>query len=161
TARANRLIVREFSAEDDKRVTIIFDTRLLPDENEKKKTLRDRIEEEQKGKRNSPASTRFETGVGKTASLLAFFTEEQAEICLIIDDEASEYGVGREHLHECLRRLATIEPNFVEQLETSDFSGKLSTILEEKQKSHNFLISTVGENAVSGEYAEELNLIKF
>ncbi|HXG84309.1 MAG TPA: DUF58 domain-containing protein [Pyrinomonadaceae bacterium] len=161
TARANRLIIREFSAEDDKRVAVIFDARLLPDEQEKKKTLRDRIEEEQKGKRTSPASGRFETGVGKAASLLAFFTEEQAEICLIIDGETSEYGVGREHLHECLKRLATIEPNFVEHLETTDFSDKLAVILEEKHDSHNFLISTVGENVISGEYAEDLNLIKY
>lgn len=161
TARVNRLIVREFSAEDDKRVTVIFDTRLLPEADSKKKTLRDRIEEEQKGKKNSPASTRFETGVGFAASLLAFFTEEQAEICLIIDEKQSEFGVGREHLHDCLKRLATVEPNFVERLETSEFSDKLAAILEEKHNSHNFLISTVGEYAVSGEYAEELNLIKF
>jgi uncharacterized protein (DUF58 family) len=161
TARANRLIVREFSAEDDKRVCIIFDTRLLPELNERKKTLRERIEEEQKGKKVAPVSARFETGVSKVASLLAFFTEEQAEICLIINDKQGEFGIGREHLHDCLKRLATIEPNFVEELQTGKFREKLAEILNERNNSHNFLISTLSEDDISSELTEELNLIRF
>ncbi len=161
TARANRLIVREFSAEDDKRVCIIFDSRLLPESNERKKTLRERIEEEQKGKRVAPVSARFENGVSKTASLLAFFTEEQAEICLIINDKQGEFGIGREHLHDCLKRLATIEPNFVEELQTEKFRENLAEILSERNNSHNFLISTLSEENISSELTEELNLIRF
>ncbi len=161
TARAQRLIVREFSAEDDKRVRVIFDTRILPEADEKKKTLRERIEEEQKGARSAPVSARFETGVGKVASLLAFFTEEQAEICLIIDAQAGEFGVGREHLHECLRRLATVEPTFVQELETKVFAENLENILEIRENSHNFLISSVGENDFAGETEHKLNLIGF
>ncbi len=161
TARANRLIVREFSAEDDKRVCIIFDSRLLPESNERKKTLRERIEEEQKGKRVAPVSARFENGVSKTASLLAFFTEEQAEICLIINDKQGEFGIGREHLHDCLKRLATIEPNFVEELQTEKFRENLAEILSERNNSHNFLISTLSEDNISSEFTEELNLIRF
>ncbi len=161
TARANRLIVREFSAEDDKRVCIIFDTRLLPEPNERKKTLRERIEEEQKDTRSAPVSARFETGVSKAASLLAFFTEEQAEICLIIDEITGEFGIGREHLHDCLKRLATIEPNFVEELQTEKFRENLAEILNESNGSHNFLISTLSEDDISSELTEELNLIRF
>ncbi len=161
TARSNRLIIREFSAEDDKRVRIVFDTRLIPDKAEKKKSLRDRIEEEQKGKRTAPASPRFESGVGKTASLLAFLTEDQAEICLIIDDKAGEFGVGREHLHECLKRLATIEPNFVDEIETKIFTENLALLLEGRNNSRNFLISTLDETAISSEYTEELSFIRF
>ncbi len=161
TARANRLIVREFSAEDDKRVCIIFDPRLLLESNERKKTLRERIEEEQKGKRVAPVSARFENGVSKTASLLAFFTEEQAEICLIINDKQGEFGIGREHLHDCLKRLATIEPNFVEELQTEKFRENLAEILSERNNSHNFLISTLSEENISSELTEELNLIRF
>jgi len=161
TARSSRLIVREFSAEDDKRVCIIFDTRILPDENEKKKTLRDRIEEEQKNKRLAPASERFEKGVSKTASFLAFFTEEQAEVCLIIDGEEGEFGIGREHLHECLRRLAMVAPNFVAELETRNFGENLNRILEQRGDSHNFLVSALSENSISVEFAEELNFIQY
>lgn len=108
TARTRRLIVREFSAEDDKRVTIIFDSRLKAIEKEKKLSLRERIEAEQKGK--PVVSERFEAAVNKTASMLAHFTEDQAEIRLIIDGIVGEYGIGKIHLNECLKRLALIEP---------------------------------------------------
>ncbi|MBA2620322.1 MAG: DUF58 domain-containing protein [Acidobacteria bacterium] len=161
TARAQHLIVREFSAEDDKQVRIIFDTRILPDSGEKKKTLRERIEEEQKGARSAPVSERFETGVRKAASLLAFFTEEQAEICLVIDAQAGEFGVGREHLHECLRRLATIEPMFVEEFDMKIFAENLENILETCENSHNFLISSDSENDFAGETERKLNIIRF
>lgn len=164
TARSNRLIIREFSAEDDKRVCVFFDSRVPPDDAERKKTLRQRIEEEQKGKRTAPVSKQFESGVGKAASLLAHFTEEQAEISLVIDGESGESGVGREHLHDCLRRLATLEPNFVEALEaveTENFAASLTQILEDKTDSHNFLISAFADGIDLGEYAQELNFIRF
>ena len=44
-AQYGRLIVREFSAEDDKRVTIFFDTRIRKIPGEKKKSLRERLED--------------------------------------------------------------------------------------------------------------------
>ncbi len=159
TARSNRLIIREFSAEDDKRVRIIFDTRLLPDEAEKKKTLRDRIEEEQKGKRTAPASPRFESGVGKTASLLHFFTEEQSEIRLIIDDKPGASGVGREHLHECLKRLATIEPDFNRTTEFSDEA--LEEIFAENENSYTFYITSKPEEDLPGELLERAEVLRF
>ena len=159
TARTNRLIIREFSAEDDKRVTIIFDTRFIKDEKEKKKSLRQRIEEEQKGVRSS--IERFENGVSKTASLLTHFTEEQAEIRLIIDEEGGEFGIGREHLHLCLTRLATVEAKLSDTLENESFEKNLAEILDERDNSHNFLISTVQENDLPNELIQMAKLIRF
>ena len=159
TARTNRLIIREFSAEDDKRVTIIFDTRFIKDEKEKMKSLRQRLEDEQKGVRN--ADERFENGVSKTASLLTHFTEEQAEICLIIDEKHSEFGIGREHLHSCLSRLATVEAKLPNELENEDFQENLAEILDERDNSHNFLISTVQENDLPNELTQMAKLIRF
>ena len=159
TARTNRLIIREFSAEDDKRITVFFDTRLVKGTNEKKKSLRERIESEQKGERNSPE--RFEIGVSKTSSLLTHFTEEQAEIRLIIDEERGEFGIGREHLHSCLARLATVEAKFVENLAADNFQENLADILDERDNSHNFLISTLQENDLPGELLQTVKLIGF
>ena len=159
TARTNRLIIREFSAEDDKRVTIIFDTRLISDKNEKQKSLRERIEEEQKGKRTSPE--RFENGVSKTASILAHFTEEQAEIRLIINEERGEFGIGREHLHSCLARLATVETKVSDKLDPTAFEENLADILDERDNSHNFLISTLRENDMPGELLQTVKVINF
>jgi hypothetical protein len=58
TARARNLMVREFTADDERRITIVLDTRELPDPD---------LETFQK---------RFEVGVVQTASLLKHFIEE-------------------------------------------------------------------------------------
>lgn len=159
TARTGRLIVREFSAEDDKRVTVVFDTRLPPDKNEKTLTLRERIEAEQKGKFVAPISERFEKGVSRTASLLAHFTEEQGEIRLIIDGEIGEFGIGKEHLGECLKRLAVIEPNYDE---TAKFSFETQEeVLSEKENSYTFLVTAEREANLSDELLQKANIINF
>lgn len=90
TARARRLTVREFTAEDEKRVTIILDTEIESNEPE--------------------LVIRFEQGVTHTASLLKHFIDERAEVRLIIGNESGRYGFGLEHLYENLRRLALTSP---------------------------------------------------
>jgi uncharacterized protein (DUF58 family) len=92
TARSRRLIVRQFTAEDEKRVTIALDTR-------------DHSEMEGKD-----FARRFERGVTLAASLAAHFIDERAEVRLVIGDEGGHYGVGLEHLYSCLRRLALAAP---------------------------------------------------
>lgn len=159
TARARRLIVREFSAEDDKRVTVVLDTRLPKPL--KPKSLRQRLEDERKGAELSDEDVRFETGVSRTASLLSFFTEEQAEIRLVIDGESTEYGIGREHLHECLRRLATAQSSFVEKFENKRFEETLAEIADERDKSHTFVVTTVGPSGFSPETNQLVNLFNF
>lgn len=110
TARARNLIVREFLAEDDLKVTVILDDR-IPLSERPTLTAREIMEQEQKGL--SPLrSERFEEGVRMTASLLSYYTDLQAEICLIIGSEKGSKGIGAAHLHECLRRLAVAEPSW-------------------------------------------------
>lgn len=143
TARANRLIVREFSAEDERRVTVFLDTRLPePAEDEKTLTLRERVEAEREGN-SAPISERFEKGVSLTASILSFFTDEQAEIRLVIDGDLGEFGIGKEHLHKNLKRLALIEPNFDEKAELD--AEKLDEIFTEKENSYTFFVSAADE----------------
>jgi uncharacterized protein (DUF58 family) len=92
TARARRLIVREFTAEDERRITIALDTR-------------------RSGQEEADGFTeRFERGVTLAASLVAHFVEERAEVRLVLGTEEGRYGVGREHLYDCLRRLALVVP---------------------------------------------------
>jgi len=159
TARAQRLIVREFSAEDDKRVTIIFDTRLEAENNEKKLTLREKIEAEQKGKKLSPVSERFEKGVSQTASLLAHFAEEQAEIRLIVDKNIGEFSIGRQHLYGCLKRLALVEPKFDE---TAEFSIEtLEEIFTERENSYTFFVTAQREENLSSELIQRAKIVNF
>ena len=91
TARSRRLTVREFTSEDERRITIVLDTRLSSEPNDE---LRQR----------------FEKGVVQTASLLKHFIDERAEVRLVLGDEVGPFGSGVEQLYRCLRRLALVTP---------------------------------------------------
>ena len=105
TARARRLTVREFTSEDERRITIILDTRAVPDSETESFT------------------ERFERGVVRAASHLKHFIDERADVRLILGGETGSYGSGLEHLYQCLRRLAVVAP----ETESSS-SGPLSTL---------------------------------
>jgi len=91
TARARRLTVREFTAEDERRMTILLDTRLTED-----------IDREN-------FRIRFENGVIQAASLVKHFIEERAEVSLVVGNESTAFGKGLEHLYVCLRKLALVQ----------------------------------------------------
>src|SRR5437764_4497540 len=95
TARAARLTVREFAAEDERRITIMLDTRLTKD-----------IDKEN-------FRIRFESGVILAASLVKHFVDERADLRLILGEERGPIGRGPEHLYACLRRLAVVQPDEV------------------------------------------------
>jgi uncharacterized protein (DUF58 family) len=86
TARSRRLTVREFTSEDERRITIALDTRL---------PQQDLFE-------------RFERGVVQAASLIKHFIDERAEVRLVLGNDAGPFGSGVEHLYRCLRRLALV-----------------------------------------------------
>lgn len=92
TARARRLTVREFTSEDERRITIILDTRPVP--------------ESELGS----FQERFERGVIRAASHLKHFIDEGAEVRLILGTDLGPSGSGLEHLYQCLRRLALVRP---------------------------------------------------
>ncbi len=161
TARSNRLIVREFAAEDEKRITVVFDPRITKSEKEKSKTLRQRIEEEQKGGKLSASAKRFEKGVAQTASLLSHFTEDRAEIRLIIANKRGDFQTGMTHLYDNLKRLAMIEPQFSENITFDDLSETLEQLLEDRNNSHIFLITTLKENDLPGEIRQRIKVIKY
>jgi uncharacterized protein (DUF58 family) len=92
TARSRQLTVREFTAEDERRITIVLDTRLTDD-----------IDEEN-------FRIRFESGVTQTASLVQHFIDERAEVSVVLGMERGRFGTGQDHLYACLRRLALVQP---------------------------------------------------
>jgi uncharacterized protein (DUF58 family) len=93
TAKTYRLMVREFTREDDWRVTILFDSRV---------------------ERESAAAPeflgKFEAGVRLAASLIAHFTREGAETRLITCEEDSGFGVGVAHSYKLFYQLARVAP---------------------------------------------------
>ena len=94
TARVRRLTVREFTAEDDRRITIVLDAQLPPDLDRENFRIR------------------FESGVTQAASLVKHFIDEGAEVSLSLGDHGRSFGAGQEHLYACLRRLALVKPNY-------------------------------------------------
>ena len=108
TARSRRLTVREFTSEDERRITIILDTRVVADSEQ------------------GSFSDRFERGVIKAASHLKHFIDERADVRLILGAEAGPYGSGLEHLYLCLRRLAVVSPESEESSATLLSSANVS-----------------------------------
>jgi uncharacterized protein (DUF58 family) len=98
TARSRHLTVREFTAEDERRITIVLDNRLTDD-----------IDEEN-------FRIRFESGVTQSASLVQHFIDERAEVSLVVGMERGRFGTGQEHLYACLRRLALVQPTVINRV---------------------------------------------
>ncbi|PYS88069.1 MAG: hypothetical protein DMF62_10780 [Acidobacteria bacterium] len=156
TARSTQLTVREFSAEDDKRINIFLDTR-MPSSIRDDLNLRDVIEAEQKGT-NLVRPERFENGVSMVAALLSCFAKEQVEMRLIIDGVAGESGVGSRHLHDSLKRLAVVEPQFVDDM-SRELPNLLAELAEKDEKSHNFLITAASEAEIDPEIIRNAQVI--
>ncbi len=159
TARTNEIVVREFSAEDDKKITIYFDPR-VPQNRKSKMTLRAKLEAEQAGN-DVLHSERFEHGISRTASLINDFTDDQAEIRLAIGDEIGEYGIGSRHLYDCLRRLALIEPIFIERNAPEAISTEVIELFDETEMSHNYIVAAIGESAFPAEAIQEAIFVRY
>jgi uncharacterized protein (DUF58 family) len=110
TARSRNLTVREFTAEDERRITIILDINETEDSDAEE------------------FNARFEHGVIQAASLLKHFIDERAEVRLMLGADLGPYGTGVNHLYTCLRRLALV------QARTNDKAEVLSSLATVEQK---------------------------
>jgi uncharacterized protein (DUF58 family) len=93
TAKTSRLMVREFTRDDDWRVMVVFDPRV--------------------GKEMAGApgfEQRFERAITLAASLTSRFIREGAEVRLTVGAGDTGFGIGREHGYRLLDQLARIKP---------------------------------------------------
>lgn len=160
TARTQQLIVREFAAEDEKRVTVMFDC-VLPQDELSSQTLRDKLAAEQSG-RPVVTSESFERGTRLAASLLTHFSDEGAETQLVIDGhDAGDYGLGRAHLYESLRRLALIQPVNGNGVDIREPRFDLERILDGSGDNYVFLITANGTPDLAPETLQRLKIIEY
>ncbi|MEJ7623254.1 MAG: DUF58 domain-containing protein [Pyrinomonadaceae bacterium] len=152
TARSQLLIVREFAAEDEKRVTVSLDTR-MPATEMPRASIRDIMAAEQSGKA-ADDSPRFESGASLAAALLIKFELEKAEFRLVIHGEASDLATGRDHLHAQLRRLAVAEATIHSVAGPADTADYIDD-------SHHFLVTANGPEGLESELPPTLKIIKF
>ena len=127
TARSRRLTVREFTSEDERRITIVLDTR-LHDEQRLSADSGERLNE------------RFEKGVVHTASLLKHFIDERAEVRLVLGDEVGPFGSGMEQLYRCLKRLALVSPTEGAQTESFEIDPTMKTSVTRDAVRHDYAI---------------------
>ena len=86
TAKTANLMVREFTRDDDWRVTVVFDIQATAAESEK-----------------------FERAISLTASLLEHFIAVGAEVRLVLGETDCGYGSSRAHWYVMLRELARLQ----------------------------------------------------
>jgi len=121
TARSRRLTVREFTSEDERRITIVLDTRL-------------------RGEASEELRQRFEKGVVQTASLLKHFIDERAEVRLVLGDEVGPFGSGVEQLYRCLRRLALVTAIEGAASESFEIDTNVKTSITRDAVEHDYAI---------------------
>ncbi len=97
TAKTSQLMVREFTRDDDWRVTILFDTR----------TTKERAAAPE-------FAEKFERGVTYAASLISHFARSGAETRLITSSttrkDDSGFGMGNSHSYKMFYQLARLAP---------------------------------------------------
>jgi uncharacterized protein (DUF58 family) len=126
TARSRRLTVREFTSEDERRITIVLDTRLPSEQGEPLQGV--------------PLQDRFEKGVVHTASLLKHFIDERAEVRLVLGDEVGPFGSGMEQLYRCLKRLALVTATESAQTESFEIDPTMKTSVTGDAVGHDYAI---------------------
>jgi len=98
TAKTTQLMVREFSRDDDWRVTIALDTASPTGPNGT-------------GEADSEFEEKFERAVTLTASLITHFIAEGAEVRLLVGAEDVGFGGTQSHAYKLLGRLARLSPS--------------------------------------------------
>ena len=159
TARSRSLVVREFAAEDDRKITVLLDAK-IPEIGEPKLTLREKLESEQDGKR-PVMSARFENAVTNAAMLLTHFAEQQAEVRLVITNREGEFGVGNRHLVECLKQLAIVEPEITAVVDPSSLESSIYKLVESEDQSHYFVLTPLAESELSPEIAQKVQILNY
>jgi uncharacterized protein (DUF58 family) len=114
TAKSKELIVRDHMREDERRLTIVFDTSQPPQTQDPNRP-RDpgSASEPTRSECRQLFANRFEEAIVMAASLAKHFIQEGAEVELLTlrEDEWVESGKGLDHLHRIFRALATLEPD--------------------------------------------------
>ncbi len=131
TARAGTVTIRENTAEDTDRVLILFDSRLPESEEDKKRSLREKISMESGGRELTTTQTRFEKGVGIAASIVSRRFEAESEVAALIGSEQFEFGNGTDHYTRILREIAIIEPASIDlEIDQSSIELWINQLME-------------------------------
>jgi uncharacterized protein (DUF58 family) len=134
TAKTTRLMVREFTRDDDWRMTIVLDPtrppKLAPG------STAGSPEDEARAFAQTFEKTfekMFESAITMTASLAAHFIDAGAEVRLIIGDDDLGYGRGRSHCYFMLGRLARLQPANADAGWPSEYLNELPALASDNE----------------------------
>lgn len=144
TARTSRMIVRDFAAEDELRVVIVLDARIVQSEEEIAKPLRKQIDNSQRGIVKGESIERINLGVAKAAYLLDYFEDRGAEIALMTHEQIVGLGSGKHHYFDCMRAIASAMPVFVKEFRPGDFDRRVGESAGDLGECHAFLLKARG-----------------
>lgn len=120
TAKSMTMMVREHTREDERRLTIVFDTSVpasvINAQAERAASDGHDI------KAKEAFQEKFEKAIVMAASLANHFVQERSEVQLITTDEKYNVrsGSGGEHLYKILRSLATLQPTLARKDEDDE-----------------------------------------
>jgi len=134
------MIVRDFAAEDELKVFVILDTRIIKSESENSIPLRKQIEKMQNGNQSGNSLDRVDEAVGKTCFLLNHYHSIGAEIGLITPKAEIGLEEGRHHFLTCMRQAAVALPEFVDSYTPGEFDSRISDVIETLPDCHVFLV---------------------
>ncbi|MEZ5308452.1 MAG: DUF58 domain-containing protein [Pyrinomonadaceae bacterium] len=140
TARASRMIVRDFTAEDELRVVVVLDTRIVKSPQEAKESIRNHIERIQNGLPGGESAERIDEGVRTAANLLSDHFEKGAEVALFSRSGMTELTEGRRNFYESMRAIASSMPVFVDEYMRDGFDEEVEDRLGQIADCHVFLI---------------------
>ena len=128
TAKASKLMVREFTRDDDWRVTIALDTY----EGSREQGSEDSKKED--AANSELRTSAFEKAVTLAASLLTHFLDEGADVRLMLSDYDSHFGRDNDHRYAMLKQLARVTPIVAEKAEDANLLQRLPALADDEFK---------------------------
>jgi uncharacterized protein (DUF58 family) len=143
TAKTTKLMVREFTRDDDWRVTIALDAHV-----EKQSADHPQFDE------------KFERAVTLAASLVNYFISEGAEVRLLTGIDDSGFGLGQMHCYAMFRQLAQITPQMSEDGLGEQIKTMLSPSLGAEEQ-FRILITPSMRNRLVSQSLQSTHIISF
>jgi hypothetical protein len=77
----------------------------------------------------------------------------------VIDGKKEDFGIGKQQLHQSLKRLALIEPRFEKDWTFS--TEALDEIFTEKENSYTFFVTAANATDFPDELLQKTQIVKF
>src|SRR5262245_13720488 len=129
TAKTTQLMVREFTRDDDWRVTIAFDPLV------------------EEAAANRDFTEKFERAIILAASLLNYFINQGAEVKLLTAGHDSGFGIGAQHCYSMFRKLAQLEPE-IYQTNSENRLQEMFSLLSSPEEQFRILITSATRETI-------------